>query len=348
MSVVVNNLWLIYFHANMAMGVRRCFISGHVCIFFVGLLIFAVFLLQKEYKVSTLEARTKPLLTRTVARPTESTFQTLEWYNVSAAGFIRHLTKHHFQVSKQFIHYKQSIPFECQNNEQCDMKTPVGHYRTCALVGNGGILLNSGCGKDIDLHDFVIRMNHGPLENYEQDVGGKTNMTVINTSVLKSIIRVGLKNSKLISSPAISSRNNSIISYMGPEYTRLEALKTVIRKFNLNFTITYPLQFPRMAVKRFWEGRQIHNTIVSLGLPSTGLITYTLASAFCEAITVYGFYPYPQNMHNKNLYFYYYVNMSSEFVTSSNYSQHHFLGEYDMFTSLDNIGALKLVRDECK
>ncbi|KAI8492599.1 hypothetical protein Bbelb_296400 [Branchiostoma belcheri] len=59
--------------------------------------------------------------------------------------------------------------------------------RTCAVVGNGGILLDSHCGDDIDAKDYVIRANLPALEGFETDVGRRTNMTFVNTNVVKRL-----------------------------------------------------------------------------------------------------------------------------------------------------------------
>ncbi|XP_066300025.1 alpha-2,8-sialyltransferase 8B-like [Branchiostoma lanceolatum] len=63
----------------------------------------------------------------------------------------------------------------------------IGHYRTCAVVGNGGILLGSHCGADIDAKDYVIRIDLPALTGFEKDVGRRTNMTVLNMDTPKRL-----------------------------------------------------------------------------------------------------------------------------------------------------------------
>ncbi|XP_070564084.1 uncharacterized protein [Ptychodera flava] len=64
-----------------------------------------------------------------------------------------------------------------------DMFYTVRQQTSCALVGNGGILKNSNCGKRIDSHDFVMRVNLAEITGFEEDVGGRTDLTAINTAV---------------------------------------------------------------------------------------------------------------------------------------------------------------------
>ncbi|XP_055076345.2 CMP-N-acetylneuraminate-beta-galactosamide-alpha-2,3-sialyltransferase 1 [Misgurnus anguillicaudatus] len=51
---------------------------------------------------------------------------------------------------------------------------PHHRCRSCAVVGNSGNLLESHYGPLIDSNDFVMRINKGPTEGFEEDVGSKT------------------------------------------------------------------------------------------------------------------------------------------------------------------------------
>ncbi|XP_078660664.1 alpha-2,8-sialyltransferase 8B-like [Branchiostoma floridae x Branchiostoma belcheri] len=313
----------------MATIMKRSFT---IPVLFVVVLILSFFLLQK-YKHTNFN--TKPLMKRKVS----ATFDTrgsnsfIDWYNVTSAFRISNQTSRYFNPSANFVIYNQS-----KKNGTSVTRIRVGHYKTCAVVGNSGILRGSGCGDDIDRKDFVIRVNNATLKTFEQDVGGKTNMTIINSRVLDNIERVNFDPQWII------SRNNSIKSYILGTHRNLPALNMMIRKLDLNITMTYSVSPPRRHIKPFWNEK--YNSNLSKGVTTAGLNTYTLASTFCDIITLYGFYPYQRNLHNKKLHYHYYDKKSIKMNVKK--SVHDFFHQHELFKSLHASGALKLVTDVCR
>ncbi|XP_038055160.1 alpha-N-acetylneuraminide alpha-2,8-sialyltransferase-like [Patiria miniata] len=56
----------------------------------------------------------------------------------------------------------------------------------CSVVGNGGVLLRSACGKEIDSADYVLRCNLVPIRTFGIDAGYKTNLTTMNPSIMST------------------------------------------------------------------------------------------------------------------------------------------------------------------
>ena len=52
------------------------------------------------------------------------------------------------------------------------------NFNSCAVVGSGPSLLNSGYGTDIDNHDAVFRINSAPTKGFHSDVGSFTTFRV--------------------------------------------------------------------------------------------------------------------------------------------------------------------------
>ncbi|XP_035679818.1 alpha-2,8-sialyltransferase 8B-like [Branchiostoma floridae] len=268
----------------------------------------------------------------------------------------RNITKKYFDSKRHIIYYSdldvlvekcdyQTFTLRNSSKSPCNVvHTPIKHYRTCAVVGNGGILLESGCGAEIDAHEFVIRPNLPPVLKYRRDVGSRTNLTIVNGRRLTKLSR-GLQSVfgkpletampwvQLFDSPGMIFSYSLIFSKKRQE--DMGVINTAIKMYNKT-TIT---AFPSTSLV---DGKRAYIEIAGqeFDYPSTGLNAFALASTFCDRISMYGFYPMPLYQSNRVFYHYYDKHTPSE--------SHDFDREYAMIRQLNADGVVRHVVGKCK
>uniref|UniRef100_A0A3B3THR2 ST8 alpha-N-acetyl-neuraminide alpha-2,8-sialyltransferase 6 n=1 Tax=Poecilia latipinna TaxID=48699 RepID=A0A3B3THR2_9TELE len=211
--------------------------------------------------------------------------------------------------------------------------------KTCAVVGNGGILTNSSCGKTIDSAQFVIRCNLPPLSNgYENDVGMKTDVVTANPSIFtygsllehrrmfaESLCQYG---KAMLLLPAFSYRINTATS-LRASYT-IDDFRIPMQPVFIN-----PKYLQSLAL--FWG---------SLGLKArrltTGIMMTSLALELCDNVDLYGFWPFgvhPQSFQYLTHHYYDDGKLKKGFHAMSD--------EFKLLLQLHNQGVLKLHLGEC-
>ncbi|XP_078576845.1 uncharacterized protein LOC144862333 [Branchiostoma floridae x Branchiostoma japonicum] len=102
-------------------------------------------------------------------------------FNAEALRKVRNITARRLNLGARLQEHRWG-------NVTKDTALPIGHYNACAVVGNSGVLLGSRCGAEIDSKDYVIRIDLPVLRGFEKDVGGRTNMTVLNLKTPKRLV----------------------------------------------------------------------------------------------------------------------------------------------------------------
>ncbi|XP_062357464.1 alpha-2,8-sialyltransferase 8B isoform X2 [Cinclus cinclus] len=218
-------------------------------------------------------------------------------------------------------------------------------FPTCAIVGNSGVLLSSGCGPEIDAHSFVIRCNLAPVQEYSQDVGMKTDLVTMNPSVIQRAFEDLVNETwreKLLQ--RLHSLNGSILwipAFMakgGKE--RVEWVNELILKHHINVRTAYPSLRLLHAVRGYWLTNKVH-----IKRPTTGLLMYTLATRFCNQIYLYGFWPFPLDQNQNPVKYHYYDSLKYGYTSQA--SPHTMPLEFKALKMLHQQGALKLTVGEC-
>ncbi|XP_042818035.1 alpha-2,8-sialyltransferase 8E isoform X1 [Panthera tigris] len=189
-----------------------------------------------------------------------------------------------------------------------DMPYYRSQFKKCAVVGNGGILKNSRCGREINSADFVFRCNLPPIsEKYTMDVGVKTDVVTVNPSIITErfhklekwrrpfyrVLQVYENASVLL--PAFYNTRNTDVSIR---------VKYVLDDFESTQAVYYFHPQYLVNVSRYW---------LSLGVRakriSTGLILATAALELCEEVHLFGFWAFPMNPSGLYITHHYYDNV---------------------------------------
>ncbi|XP_032654311.1 beta-galactoside alpha-2,6-sialyltransferase 1 [Chelonoidis abingdonii] len=174
-----------------------------------------------------------------------------------------------------------------------NLSQEVGHFRQCAVVSSAGSLKFSHLGPEIDSHDAVLRFNGAPTIGFQNDVGEKTTVRLVNSQL------VTVEEQKFLTDTLY---NTGILIVWDPAPYHAE-IHEWYRKPDYSFFVNYKAYRTRHPEQPFyilnpkmqwqlWDILQ-ENSLEDIqpNPPSSGMLGIVIMMTLCDEVNVYEFLP---------------------------------------------------------
>jgi hypothetical protein len=166
-------------------------------------------------------------------------------------------------------------------------QTKLPHFGTCAVVSSASSLKKYKFGREIDAHDAVFRFNKAPTAGFEDMVGSKTTIRLINSQVQKIFVGESHADSENVTIFVRDSVGEALFSQpnAGSIWNKVYRVLTYyskLRRMGYQGYLNHPV-FASFAGWKFLESLGLKSHVAA----SSGFQGTLLAVILCDHVTSY-------------------------------------------------------------